>query len=236
MRFDLRPARDLGLSAGDRLRSGAREAGLGTVTLNAAWRWGVRRYLGTAHRLEVVGRENLPASPPFVMVANHSSHLDALILLSVLRGEAGRRAFALAAGDYFFEGAASSAFAAYAVGALPVWRGRTSRREIATLRERLVEDRLVLVMFPEGTRSRDGTMGTFQPGMGALVAGTGVPIVPCRIRGANAAWPPTARWPRPRPVRLTIGGALALPDAGGGRAGWEAATRAAEAAVRALPP
>jgi 1-acyl-sn-glycerol-3-phosphate acyltransferase len=193
----------------------------------------VRGYLAAFHRLEVTGRENLPA-PPFVLVANHASHLDALTLSAVLRGDTARRAHALAAGDTFFTSTLSSAFAAYAVNALPIWRKRTRASEIATLRERLVEDRLVYILFPEGTRCRDGAMAAFQPGIGALVAGSDVPVVPCFLDGAFAAWPPQRRFPKPGRLRLSIGAAVRCDDLPAGRAGWEETARRCEAAVRAL--
>ncbi|UFN49798.1 1-acyl-sn-glycerol-3-phosphate acyltransferase [Roseomonas sp. OT10] len=230
----MKPARDLGLAPGERLRSQMREAGLGGALLQGVWRRLVRGYLRAAHSLCVEGRENLPASPPFVLVANHCSHLDALTLSAVLSGEAARRAHVLAAGDYFFGNAAASAFAAYAVNALPVWRKRTGRRDIATLRERLVQDRLVYILFPEGTRSRDGRMGPFQPGLGALVAGTAVPVVPCHLHGAHAAWPAGRGLPRPGPLRLVIGPALDARGLTNDRAGWEALARGCETAVRQL--
>jgi len=195
MEFRLRPARDHGLPAEERLRSLSRERGLGGLLLGSAWRMALRGYLAAFHRLEVTGREHLPP-PPFVLIANHCSHLDALTLSAVLRGEAARRAHALAAGDTFFGSALSSAFAAYAINALPVWRKRTRSGELATLRERLVEDRLVYILFPEGTRARDGAMAPFQPGIGVLVAGTQVPVVPCFLEGCHAAWPPQRRWRR----------------------------------------
>lgn len=237
MDFKLRPARDHGLDTTDRLRSLSRERGLGSVVLGSVWRGLVRGYLAAAHRLEVTGRENLPP-PPFVLVGNHASHLDALTLSAVLRGDTARRAHALAAGDTFFTSTLSSAFAAYAVNALPVWRKRTRASEIATLRERLVEDRLVYILFPEGTRCRDGAMASFQPGIGALVAGSAVPVVPCFLDGAFAAWPPQRRFPKPGKLRLAIGAPLRCDDLPAGRAGWEETARRCEAAVRALagPP
>jgi 1-acyl-sn-glycerol-3-phosphate acyltransferase len=235
MEFKLRPARDHGLDAADRLRSLSRERGLGSVVLGSAWRAAVRAYLAAFHRLEVTGREHLPPAP-FVLVGNHASHLDALTLSAVLRGDAARRAHALAAGDTFFTSTLSSAFAAYAVNALPVWRKRTRPSEIATLRERLVEDRLVYILFPEGTRCRDGAMAPFQPGIGALVAGSEVPVVPCYLEGAFAAWPPQRRWPRPGKLRLAIGAPIACGDLPSGRAGWEETAKRCEAAVRALSP
>lgn len=235
MEFDLRPARDHGLETTGRLKSLSRERGLGSLVLGRAWRSLVRVYLRAFHRLEVTGRENLPPAP-FVLVANHASHLDALTLSAVLRGDAARRAHALAAGDTFFTSTLSSAFAAYAVNALPVWRKRTRASEIATLRERLVEDGLVYILFPEGTRCRDGAMAKFQPGIGALVAGTAVPVVPCFLEGAFAAWPPQRKAPRPGKLRLRIGAPVAAQDLGNDRAGWEETARRAEAAVRALSP
>lgn len=238
MEFRLRPARDHGMEAADRLRSLSRERGLGSVIVGGAWRRVLRAYLALFHRLRVEGRENLPA-PPFVLVANHASHLDALVLSAVLRGDAARRAHALAAGDTFFGSTLSSAFAAYAVNALPVWRKRTRASEIATLRERLVEDGLVYILFPEGTRARDGVMAAFQPGIGALVAGTDVPVVPCWLEGCHAAWPAHARFPKPARLRLSIGAPLQFADVPAGRAGWEVVAARCEAAVRAegaLPP
>ncbi|HWT09147.1 MAG TPA: lysophospholipid acyltransferase family protein [Roseomonas sp.] len=233
MEFNLRPARDHGLDGADRLKSLSRERGLGSLVLGRAWRTLLRGYLRAFHRLEVTGRENLPP-PPFVIIANHGSHLDALTLSAVLRGDAARRAHALAAGDTFFTSTLGSAFAAYAVNALPIWRKRTRASEIATLRERLLEDRLVYILFPEGTRARDGVMAGFQPGIGALVAGTAVPVVPCYLHGAFAAWPPTRKYPRPGKLRLTIGAPVRADDLPATRAGWEETARRCEAAVRAL--
>jgi len=236
-RWDLRPARDLGLRPMERLRSLGREAGLVSLATGGLWRRGVRAWLRAAHGFRVEGRENLPASPPFVLVANHASHLDALALSAALRGAAARRAHALAAGDLFFANPAASILSAYAINALPVWRGRSRRDDLMTMRARLVEDGLVYILFPEGTRSRTGTMAPFQPGLGMLVAGTPVPVVPCWLEGARDAWPAEARAPRPgRPLSLRIGAPLHFEDAPDGRAGWQAVAAAAEAAVRGLAP
>ncbi|WP_439576901.1 lysophospholipid acyltransferase family protein [Elioraea sp.] len=234
MEWKLRPARDLGLPAAARLRSLNREPGLIGVAVNALWRQLVRFYLRLFHRLSVTGMEHLPTAPPFVLIANHASHLDALTLASVLRGPSARNARALAAGETFFGSAGVAMIAAYAINAFPVWRGRTRQGDLATLRARLTEDALVYILFPEGTRTRDGTMARFQPGIGALVAGTEVPIVPCVIEGAFAAWPPQRRWPRPGRLRLAIGPALRFADVVNERAGWIAVASSCESAVRAL--
>jgi 1-acyl-sn-glycerol-3-phosphate acyltransferase len=235
MEFRLRPARDLGLAPGARLRSLSREPGLLGLAMQAAWRRCVRAYLRLAHRMAIEGAENLPP-PPFVLVANHTSHLDALVLMAALRGAAARRAHALAAGELFFGSTAAAAFSAYALSALPVWRGRTGRHALATLRARLVEDGLVYVLFPEGTRARDGAMKPFQPGLGALVCATTVPVVPALITGAFEAWPASRRWPRWGQVRVTIGRPFLCTELADTPQGWGEAAARAQQAVRALVP
>ena len=233
--WQFRPARDHGLSAGDRLRSLGREGGLGSLLLGGAWRALVRLYLRLFHRLQVEGREHLPP-PPFVIVCNHSSHLDALTVAAALPRAVARRAYALAAGDTFFTTLRGSAFAAYAVNALPVWRKRTKQHELAALRERLADDGLVYILFPEGTRTRDGSMHRFRAGIGSMVAGGQVPVVPCYLEGAFAAWPAHRRLPRPGRLHLHIGTPLRFPEQPDTVQGWARIAAACEQAVRALQP
>ena len=231
--WQFRPARDQGLTPSERLRSHGREPGLGSTLTASAWRSLVRLYLRTAHGLQVTGLGNLP-EPPFVIVANHASHLDALTVAAALPPALARRAFALAAGDTFFTSLPAAAFAAYAVNALPVWRKRTTARDLDGMRQRLTEDHAILILFPEGTRTRTGEMGRFQPGIGALVGGRDIPVVPCHLRGAFEAWPPGNRLPRPGKLRLAIGTPLSFATANPGRAGMAEVAASCEAAVRAL--
>ena len=77
------PAKDLGQPFGERLRSLKRESGLVETVLHVLW-WGlVRCYLKLFHRWGVRGREHLPPEPPFLLVANHSSHLDVFVLAAL---------------------------------------------------------------------------------------------------------------------------------------------------------
>jgi len=234
MEWNLRPARDLGLSTRERLASPLRERSLGGLAINAAWRRITLAWLLTVHRLRVTGRENLPGNGPFVMIANHSSHLDALTLTAVLHGAPGRRVYALAAADTFFTGVAGSAFAAYAINALPVARQGGGRAGLRAMRQRLREDGPVYVIFPEGTRTRNGMLGPFKAGIGMLVAGTDIPVVPCWIEGAFAAWPAARKLPRPLPVALSIGPALRFSKVTDNTTGWTNVAAACEDAVRRL--
>ena len=233
MEWQLKPARDLGLPLKERLVSQKREFGLVATATHWCWRQLLRRYLHWAHRLEVTGLQYLPA-PPFVMIANHSSHLDALTLTAALPGPLADRTYPIAAGDTFFSSFTASAFAAYAVNALPMWRKRTKLEDLDALRRRLVEDRLIYVLFPEGTRSRDGRMAAFKPGIGAFVAASEVAVVPCYLDGAFAAWPPQRRFPRPGRLHLSIGAPLSFANLPNERAAWAGVADTCEAAVRRL--
>ena len=63
----------------------------------------------------------------------------------------------------------------------------------------------VLIIFPEGTRSATGSIGKFKPGIGALVAGRDIAVLPCHMSGGFKAWPKGKVFPYPKKVRLTIG-------------------------------
>jgi 1-acyl-sn-glycerol-3-phosphate acyltransferase len=229
-----RPAGDLGLPLRERLRSLRREGGLAEPALRAAWWMAVRAYLKTCHRLEVRGREHLPVRLPFVLIANHASHLDALVLGSELAWDLRERVHPLAAGDAFFESLPVSAFAAFAMNALPLWRRNFDPDDIEALRRRLTEQPCGFVLFPEGTRTRTGRMGPFKRGLGMLVAGTSVPVIPCRIDGAFQALPPTRVWPRFSRLRLTIGEPLLADRHANSRDGWIALAAEAQERVVAL--
>ena len=234
--WQYRPAGDQGLDPHASFRSLKREAGLIATVTQAAWRVAVRAYLRGYHRLRVEGAEHIPAQPPFVMIANHASHLDVLTLGAALPWRLRRHAFPIAAGDVFFETPAVSAFSAMMLNALPMWRKRCGSHAMQELRERLIGEPAIYILFPEGTRSRDGQMGKFKPGLGMLVAGAEVPIVPCHLEGAHAACPPGSTVPRPRRLTLRIGAPLtfaATPDL---REGWHSVAEQAQAAVRALDP
>ncbi len=232
--WKLKPAADLGLSSRERLKSLRRESGLIGAGLHLAWWALVKLYLRLFHRLSITGREHLPQAPPFVMVANHSSHLDALVLSAALPARLCNRAFPIAAGDHFFTSAPVSAFAAVAMNALPLWRKRTRMEHLEALRARLVEQGCVYILFPEGTRARDGVMIAFKPGLGSVVAASDVPVVPCYIDGAFDAFPAQAKWPRPAPVTVRIGLPLVFAELANDKRAWAEIAARTEAAVREL--
>ncbi len=227
-------ATDFGLSPRARLASLRREEGLVGGIIHLAWSLLSRFYLKVAHRLRIVGRERLPKSMPYVLIANHTSHLDALVLSGCVPIRQCNGIFPLAAGDTFFNNLPASIFAALALNALPLWRHQARRADLAAVRARLAAGRSIYVLFPEGTRARDGVLAPFKPGLGRLVAGTRIPVLPCYISGAYEALSPQRRLPRPRRITVTIGEPLVFATMPDEKNGWLEVARITERAVRAL--
>ena len=74
---------------------------------------------------------------------------------------------------------------------------RRSRHSLDLCRELLANPGNVLILFPEGTRTTTGQLGDFRPGIGALSPAPTIPVVPCYLDGAFAAWPKGKSLPRP---------------------------------------
>ncbi|GAA0582617.1 1-acyl-sn-glycerol-3-phosphate acyltransferase [Kribbella sandramycini] len=157
-------------------------------------------------RLETVG--DVPARGPYVVVANHSSHLDTALLVTHLPRRLVRRLAVGAAADYFFASRRRSLVTGLVFSTFPVDRGK--ERPKRGLSGRLLDAGFSLLVFPEGTRSRDGLMGDFRPGAAALCVAKGVPCLPVGITGAYDAMPRGRSWPRPGrpPVRVVFGAPL----------------------------
>lgn len=199
------PAADLDQSLAERLRRFPREPDMMVYGLRALAALMLRLWLRAYHRFKVTGREHLPTEGSFVLVANHSSHLDTLCLLAALPLCKLHRAFPAAAQDYFFVSAPRLAAAAIVVNALPFARQTHIRQSLDLCRRLLANRGNILILFPEGTRTTTGQIGQFKPGIGLLVAGSSIPVVPCRLKGVFDAWPKGKWLPRPRRVQVQIG-------------------------------
>jgi 1-acyl-sn-glycerol-3-phosphate acyltransferase len=155
-------------------------------------------------RVTVLGREQLKGMKrPFVAVANHTSHLDAPLIMGALPRPLARYLAAGAAGDYFFDVWWRRGLTALFFNAFPVNRsgknGKTPRNINAKM---LLQHDVPVLVFPEGTRSKDGRIGHFTPGAASLASSTGAPILPIAIIGAYASHPRGSKWPT---VGLPVG-------------------------------
>jgi 1-acyl-sn-glycerol-3-phosphate acyltransferase len=211
MNWHYEPAKDSGLSFVDRLKECPREPDLLVYGLRVTAAVAIRTAMRAYFRFDIVGREHLPRDASFVLVANHASHLDAIALLSALPLRSLHRAYPVAARDYFESNKLRLALTTIIANVMLFDRdaksvdGPNGKDRLKLCDHLLDEQRNVLIMFPEGTRSPDGGVGIFRRGIGSLLAGTTHPVVPCYLEGTFRAWPKGTFIPRPARVRLVIG-------------------------------
>ncbi len=173
----------------------------------------LKPFIWSVTEVTVTGRESLSAiKGAYVLVCNHTSHLDAPLLICAVPRRMGRFLAAGAAADYFFSRWWKMALTRLFFNAFPVDRtGTVSRKGLS---KSLLHRGVPLLVFPEGTRSRTGEMGPFKAGAAALSMSVRVPCVPAAIVGAYEAMPRGAAWVRPGrpPVRVSFGAPMhALP-------------------------
>ena len=167
----------------------------------------VRPFLTLFVGLRVWGREHLPASDPFVLIANHSSHLDAATLLSLFPLRRLRRIRPVAAADYFERTRLVSALTRTLFNILPI-----ARRDITAdndPRPRMLaalERGESLILFPEGTRGTGREVGRFKGGVAWLALhAPRVPIVPARLLNLGRCLPKGEVIPVPMFAEVRLG-------------------------------
>ncbi|MGH2835506.1 MAG: lysophospholipid acyltransferase family protein [Solirubrobacteraceae bacterium] len=154
-------------------------------------------------RMSRLGRDCIPRRGPAIIAANHRSFLDPFIIACMAR-----RPMYYVAKLELFEIHPVVSRLLRALGAFPVDRGRGDRDMIATVRELLARGELVLI-FPEGTRTRPGPLGRPRRGVGRLALETGAPVIPVAIIGTGSVRHGYRL--RPRKVRVRAGRALHFP-------------------------
>jgi len=218
---DLRTVEDLQLLAAQpggngrvRMPSYAKFAEPYTVHLPSPLKWLGRFAVRGAERAifdgwlkpKILGRGNIPANRNFIVVANHSSHLDFSLVGHAL-GAVGDDLRVLAAKDYFFNTPARRFLAANFTSMMPFDRERAQLESLEDALAELAQGRSVL-MFPEGTRSADGVIHEFKSGAGFLALRSGCDVLPVLIRGTHDVMGKGSLIPRRHPVEVRIGRAI----------------------------
>jgi 1-acyl-sn-glycerol-3-phosphate acyltransferase len=141
--------------------------------------------------LNVRHRERLPHSGPAIIVANHNSHLDALVLISLFPLSVLRQVRPVAAQDYFFRYRLLKWFSLKVIGIVPLERQVRAAREhpLKPIAEALNRNEIVIV-FPEGSRGEPEQLADFKTGVAHLAQRhPDVPFVPIYLHGAGKALP-----------------------------------------------
>src|SRR4051812_43894031 len=149
-------------------------------------------------RRRIEGREGFrSARPPGVFVANHPSHMDTPAILRALPRAWRQRTAVAAAADYFYRKRWVAAAVSLLFSTVPISRkGGGMEKGAADHLHHLIRQRWNLLLYPEGTRSRDGSRGKLHSGAAVLAAAHDVAILPIFVDGTREAMPPGVSWPK----------------------------------------
>ena len=156
-------------------------------------------------RLRVEGRENWPATGGGLVCANHQSYFDPPLV-----GLTCPRRMNFLARDSLFRVPVLGQLIAF-FDAIPIDREGGGLAGLKETLRRLKAQELVLI-FPEGTRSRDGEVAPLKPGFIAVARRSRAPLVPVALDGAFQAWPRTAWFPRLMQLAVVIGPPIRADD------------------------
>lgn len=179
----------------------------------------------------ILGTQHVPATGAFVLVANHCSNADPLILGAGVGHRQGRLVHFMAKSE--MRRWPIIGFLANAAGVFFVRRGEGDRAAQRLALSLLANGRPI-ALFPEGTRSRDGQLQTGKSGAALLAMRAGVPVIPVGIAGTYRLFAAGRLLPRRTPMTVRIGAPLSLPHVPDGRLDREQLVAANDAIMRAI--
>ena len=144
--------------------------------------------------------------PRLLVIANHSSHLDAVAIAAAIPLRYWLDLYIAAAKDYFFSTPVFTFFSKHCLGAIPIDRKDKKGEAIdlcVTLLSRL--ERIWLIIFPEGTRSKDGYIQQFKRGVSVFSEKTTTPLLFLYLEGTTDLWPKGRMFARPGTLTLHVG-------------------------------
>ncbi len=164
--------------------------------INKAIRWIyfriiVRTVVVVVLGLNVRNRDRLPNHGPAIVVANHNSHLDTMVLMTLLPWRLLDKVRPVAAMDYFMQNGLLAWFALKIIGILPIARKSADRNQdpLAECRKAL-DTGEILILFPEGSRGEPEELSSFKTGIARLAeSNPQVPITPVFMHGLGKALP-----------------------------------------------
>lgn len=148
---------------------------------------------------------------PVILAANHTSHADTPLLLFALGDRVREKTVVAAAADYFYERKAVGVLTSLFLNTFPFAR-TGGPQEVLHRSSQLLKAGWNLLVFPEGTRSPDGSLQEFRPGVGHLATENRVDVIPMHVRGAHRIMPKGRDIPLPAQAEIRIGKPLKVAE------------------------
>ena len=180
----------------------------GHLFTRGAWALFLRLVFKFYIRLRVKGKFKgfYKKYPKLIIISNHSSHLDGPAILTSIPFSHWMDLYILAARDYWFSSRFLQFFSKYFLGAIPLDRTEKKTDSIKKCLNLLTNlKRIWIVMFPEGTRSLDGSLKPFKNGVSLFSKKTNTPILFLYLRKNQRLWPKGKKFPLPGKMYLHIG-------------------------------
>jgi 1-acyl-sn-glycerol-3-phosphate acyltransferase len=192
------PSAESGAKGRASTAAASRERTLAQRLVYDAFRVVARSFGVTVYGLRVAGREHWPSAGGGLVCANHQSMFDPPLV-----GLTCPRRLNYLARDTLFKAPVLGSLISF-LDAIPIDREGGGLAGLKETLRRLRAGELVLI-FPEGTRTRDGEVAPLKPGFISVARRSEVPLIPVGIDGAYQAWPRTSRWPRLGRIAVAIG-------------------------------
>lgn len=140
--------------------------------------------------LNVRHRERLPQQGPAIIVANHNSHLDTMVLVSLLPTRLLPLVQPVAAADYFLSSKLKAWFSLNIIGILPLSRKPKKGEDLFAGVHKALADNKILILFPEGSRGKPEEMTHCKQGIARIAEQhPQIPVIPVYLHGLGKALP-----------------------------------------------
>jgi len=171
----------------------------------------IRFYYRYHHKLRVLGYKSEYSRASYIVVSNHSSHLDTPLIFSCFPFGRVNRIRAVAALDYFFSNSLTRVFTHLLANIIPINR-KSADFSAISMCGRVLSGGGNIIIYPEGTRTRTGQMGEFKPGVSLLVKKTKAAVLPVFIKGTFECFNFKKKFPSDGFVEIAFGSPIRLTE------------------------
>ncbi|WP_072682744.1 1-acyl-sn-glycerol-3-phosphate acyltransferase [Arcobacter sp. LA11] len=165
--------------------------------------------------ISIKGKENIPKDEPYIIIANHNSHLDILAIMSMYKSDAVIDVNPVAASDYFFKNKYLKWISLNLIGIIPINRKIKRKGTAHPLDEvyKKIEEKKTLIIFPEGSRGEPEELQKFKNGIGHIAKKyPNLKILPVVLENAGKALPKNEALFVPLIIKLEVKKAFTFND------------------------